>query len=375
MLTFNKDNFYILSLFIINSLVVVFNFNIILVNVVIVFLIFGHFRKINKNYAIIIFLFLIFKTIQFIILGSNEDYLDVARFSLLIFLINFLEKNSNILSKKYVKYLNFLNINLVLIFSIIFFYNFFPNFNESTIDVTLQIIGLNSLNQTSFVFYLIFCGFIAHNLNGFKGFNKIYIPLLFLLILISFKIIYIISLFTALFIINFFKRKMIVKIVFLYVFLFFLFFFLYGEIFSQEVFDILTNFRGRIWFSLYDDFINSNLQTKLFGFGYEYKPLSEIPFSVGPQYHYTSIHSGYLRFLMLNGFIGLIFLFTYLILLSNIILKKSKSHIFFFLFIIISLASDGSILYKLNDIAIISLLILIPNNFYNTIFEKNEKES
>jgi hypothetical protein len=168
---------------------------------------------------------------------------------------------------------------------------------------------------------------------------------------------------------------MIVKIVFLYVFLFFLFFFLYGEIFSQEVFDILTNFRGRIWFSLYDDFINSNLQTKLFGYGYDYKPLSEIPFSVGPQYHYTSIHSGYLRFLMLNGFIGLIFLFTYLILLSNIILKKSKSHIFFFLFIIISLASDGSILYKLNDIAIISLLILIPNNFYNPIFEKNEKES
>jgi hypothetical protein len=369
---YKLSNFILGLLFILNYLVFVFSINLITLNILIFALTILFFPRLNKKYVSIIIFLILFKLIQFTVLRSFDDLLDILRFSVIIYFINFLETNYKKINLKFLKVLNYINIVFVLLFISVYLFNYFPTLNESIFTVIISDLGLvEYTNQTKIAFYFVFCIYLAYLFYGKKILNLLYILLLILLLAISFKIIYILAFILALVCVIFFNTKNSIRLGNLTVIIPLLIFIFFGHFFSNELFDVATSFRGRIWYSAYLDFQNSHILNKIFGLGYSYVPISETPFSYPVSEQYTSMHSAYFRFFMYNGYAGLILLFIYINIIFSTLKKLNKIHLFFFLFYLISSISDGSILSRINDITFLVVLLFIAFHFHNLEIKKN----
>ena len=139
-----------------------------------------------------------------------------------------------------------------------------------------------------------------------------------------------------------------------------------GQYLDDPFFDLVLNYRGRIWYTHYCDFINASIWEKLFGLGTTYQAYSSVPFTNDMDFHHTSSHSAYLRVLLQKGVIGMFFMIWYLRIIFFDILKLDQlPRVLSFYFWVMTLVaiSDGSIMYKLNDVYFYSMFIVISVTF------------
>jgi hypothetical protein len=321
--------------------------------------------SIDKHLVLFILFVCGLRILDIFLLGYKNYYIsDIFLFILLVYNIT-LSKEINSKFLSIVHFSIFLFLGLTLLYILIGASLFGVNFDSGSAESLLA-----KLNIIAFVNETTVAGLSINFLILSYGFSRLkvifLVSFLFVIILnlimakmgfILGSILYIIFRLSRLF----FKSVSRVYWIILLIVNIYIFFIVDLDILRSL--DVFLSFRGSIWSESLNSFRSSEYFTRLFGLGRDFQPELLVPFSDVPIWENYSLHNGYLRLFITEGYIGLlVFSFGLFAIWSFIFNKFKNDHVaedLLFLFLIFKF-TDGAFFYgSVNFFELLTVLVVL----------------